>query len=118
MKNVVVHVSTLGTMLVSSVIFLIVTQFPTTLSCTRTRLILGLTASTVLGLGVLVIGGAIPVSCSTIAIVTALPRIRKQRPSIIGFLPVILYIAKSFIILDQSNYYQVNELLITSLSNI
>lgn len=115
MNFVILHIATLTTMLVISVILLIITQFPSTLSSTRTRLILGSISSAILGLGVLIMGGAIPAFCSTIAIVAAFPRIKKHRPSIIGSVPVILYIAKSFIVLDFSNYYQVNELLIASL---
>ncbi|XP_043482985.1 adenylate cyclase type 2 [Leptopilina heterotoma] len=103
----VLQITTLSTMLLSSVILLIITQFPSTLSSTRTRLILGSISSTILGFGVLIMGGAIPAFCSTIAIVAAFPRIKKHRPSIIGYVPVILYIAKSFFILDSSNYYQI-----------
>lgn len=107
MNFVILHIATLTTMLVISVILLIITQFPSTLSSTRTRLILGSISSAILGLGVLIMGGAIPAFCSTIAIVAAFPRIKKHRPSIIGSVPVILYIAKSFIVLDFSNYYQI-----------
>lgn len=114
----VLQIATLSTMLLSSAILLIITQFPSTLSSTRTRLILGSISSTILGFGVLIMGGAIPAFCSTIAIVAAFPRIKKHRPSIIGYVPVILYIAKSFFILDSSNYYQVNELLIAFFPNI
>ncbi|XP_033219941.1 adenylate cyclase type 2 isoform X2 [Belonocnema kinseyi] len=103
----VMYISTLTTMLVSSLILLIITQFPSTLSCPRTRLILGLISSAILGFGVLIVGGAVPVFCSVIAIVAALPRIRRQRPSIIGFLPVVLYIGKSFFILNRDHYYQI-----------
>lgn len=103
----VLQIATLSTMLLSSAILLIITQFPSTLSSTRTRLILGSISSTILGFGVLIMGGAIPAFCSTIAIVAAFPRIKKHRPSIIGYVPVILYIAKSFFILDSSNYYQI-----------
>jgi hypothetical protein len=84
-------------MLLSAICLLIATEFPFNLNSHHTRFILGLLASTILGLGCLILGGPVPVFVAVLAIVATLPRVRDRRPSFFGFCLIILYVLKRII---------------------
>ncbi|CAG5097767.1 Similar to Adcy2: Adenylate cyclase type 2 (Mus musculus) [Cotesia congregata] len=74
-------------MVVSSISFLVVLQFPIILTSGRARFIIGLSASLVLGVAVSALGGALPLFITVLTIIAILPRINNNYyPSIIAFL--------------------------------
>lgn len=89
--------ATLAIMLVVAGSLLIVAQFPASLSSRRTRILLGLLASCLLGLGSLALGAPIPAFVAVLAVVATLPRIRRHRPSLVGFCLAVLYVIKRIV---------------------
>ncbi|XP_015594006.1 adenylate cyclase type 2 isoform X2 [Cephus cinctus] len=81
-------------MLLSSLSLLVVTQFPSMLSSRRTRLLVGMASSIILGLGILVLGGVIPIFVGVLSFVSALPRLENHRPTIVAFALVLLHLGK------------------------
>lgn len=102
-------------MLVSSLSFLVVLQFPIILTSSRARFIIGLASSLVLGMAVLVLGGSLPLFITVLAIIAILPGINNnQQPSIIAFVLAGSHITRGIIMcvisdpVDSDAYYQVN----------
>ncbi|XP_031784566.1 adenylate cyclase type 2 isoform X2 [Nasonia vitripennis] len=85
-------------MLVVAGSLLIVAQFPTSLSSRRTRILLGLLASCLLGLGCLALGAPVPAFVAVLAVVATLPRVRRHRPSLVGFCLAALYFIKRIVV--------------------
>ncbi|XP_011505014.1 PREDICTED: adenylate cyclase type 2 [Ceratosolen solmsi marchali] len=97
LSSVLMYLVTLGVMLLSAICLLIATQFPASLNSHHTRLFFGLLASTILGLGCLILEGPVPVFVSVLAVVATLPRVRDHKPSLFGFCLIILYVVKRII---------------------
>ncbi|XP_044583203.1 adenylate cyclase type 2 isoform X1 [Cotesia glomerata] len=87
LSAVVFQISVITIMVVSSISFLVVLQFPIILTSGRARFIIGLSASLVLGVAVSALGGALPLFITVLTIIAILPRINNNYyPSIIAFL--------------------------------
>lgn len=101
---------TLLTMLVSSTGMLTLVQFPTILATSRTRLLLGFLATCLLGLGCCVLlEGPVPAFVAILAVVATMPRVRKRRPSLLGFCLAGVYLAKRVTSYVQSGELQLYE---------
>ncbi|XP_008556239.1 adenylate cyclase type 2 [Microplitis demolitor] len=113
-NGVVLQISIITIMLVSSLSFLVVLQFPIILTSSRARFIIGLASSLVLGMAVLVLGGSLPLFITVLAIIAILPGINNnQQPSIIAFVLAGSHITRGIIMcvisdpVDSDAYYQV-----------
>lgn len=101
----IVPVSTLMTMLIVSLTLLVVTQLPSTMTSRRPRILIGLTSSVILGLGILILRGILPLFGCILSIIAILPRIRMQLPLIIGCILALAHISRRLIFDDLSGYY-------------
>ncbi|KAK2576760.1 hypothetical protein KPH14_005405 [Odynerus spinipes] len=97
LSQAILPVSTLTVMLVSSLSLLVVSQLPSTLTSARTRFLVGQLSSVILGFGILILGGAVPMFACILSITAALPRIKKLRPTIGPFILAIMHVGRRFI---------------------
>ncbi|XP_043681130.1 adenylate cyclase type 2 [Vespula pensylvanica] len=97
-SHIVLPISTLSVMLVSSLTLLVVSQLPSTLTSARTRFLVGQLSSVILGFGILILGGAIPMFACILSITAALPRIKRLRPTIGPFILAIMHVGQRFIL--------------------
>lgn len=102
-----VPVSTLTVMLIVSLTLLVVTQLPSTMSSRRPRILIGLTSSVVLGLGILILKGVLPLFACILSIIAVLPKMRLQAPLIIGCVLALAHVSRRLIVDDLSDYYSV-----------
>ncbi|KAF7383535.1 hypothetical protein HZH66_012885 [Vespula vulgaris] len=98
LSRIVLPISTLSVMLVSSLTLLVVSQLPSTLTSARTRFLVGQLSSVILGFGILILGGAIPMFACILSITAALPRIKRLRPTIGPFILAIMHVGQRFIL--------------------
>lgn len=98
LTQILIPVSTLSVMLVSSLTLLVISQLPSTLTSARTRFLVGQLSSVILGFGILILGGAIPMFACILSITAALPRIKRRlRPTIGPFILAIMHVGQRFI---------------------
>jgi hypothetical protein len=102
-----VSASTLTTMLVSSLAFLVVTQLPSAMTSKRSRILIGLTSSIVLGLGILILGDVLALFACILSIIAVLPKMRWRVPLIIGSVLAFAHVSRRLILDDPSGYYDV-----------
>ncbi|XP_012285023.1 adenylate cyclase type 2 [Orussus abietinus] len=92
LAHVLLPMCALTTMLFSSTSLLVVSHFPTILSSSRARFLVGLVSSLVLGPAILALDAPVPLCACILAIASALPRARKQCPSFVAVFLAILYL--------------------------
>lgn len=102
-----VPVSTLTTMLIVSLILLVITQLSSTMTSKRSRILIGLASSIILGLGILILKGVLPLFACILSIIAILPKMRWQVPLIIGCILAFTHVSRRFIFEDLSSYYNV-----------
>lgn len=102
-----VPVSTLTAMLIVSLTLLVVTQLPSTMSSERPRILIGLTSSVMLGLGILILRGVLPLFVCVLSIIAVLPKMRLQAPLVIGCVLAVAHLSRKLIFDDLSDYYTV-----------
>lgn len=94
-------------MLIWSLGSLFVTQLPSTSTSARTRFLLGFACSIVLGIGILIIRGSVPLFVLVLTIIAVLPRDARQMPTILAILLIVVHLARNFSILDYSSYHRI-----------
>ncbi|XP_058793557.1 adenylate cyclase type 2 isoform X2 [Phymastichus coffea] len=94
MKRLILPISSLTAMLLSSCCLLAVSQFPASLASRRRRFALGLLASALLGAGCLLLTSPSAAFVAVLALVASLPRIKRHRPSVLGFCLAAAYLTK------------------------
>ncbi|XP_029052910.2 adenylate cyclase type 2 isoform X2 [Osmia bicornis bicornis] len=97
----------LTVMLIWSLGSLFVTQLPSTSTSARTRSLLGLVSSIVLGIGILIIRGSVPLFLLVLTIIAVLPRDARQTPTILAILLIVVHLARQFSFLDYSSYQRI-----------
>ncbi|KAL6421843.1 hypothetical protein ACFW04_010981 [Cataglyphis niger] len=102
-----VSVSTLTTMLIVSLTLLVITQLSSTMTSKRSRIVIGLTSSITLGLGILILEGVLPLFACILSIIAILPKMRWKIPFIIGCILALAHVSRRFRFEDLSNYYNV-----------
>lgn len=106
-------VSTLTTMLIASLTLLVITQLPSTMSSRRSRILIGLTSSVVLGLGILILKGVLPLFVCVLSIIAILPKMRFEAPLVIGCILVLAHVSRRFVFDDLPGYYDVIQVNVT-----
>ncbi|XP_034941918.1 adenylate cyclase type 2 [Chelonus insularis] len=110
LKNIVVQVSILTTISISSLSFLVIVQFPLISTSTRTRIIIGLLAALIFGIGVVILKGPFPLFACVLAIIVVLPSIKNYQLSIIAPILAGAHIIRGVVMVlttDDDTYYQV-----------
>jgi len=102
-----VPASTLTTMLVSSLAFLVITQLPSAMTSKRSRILIGLTSSIVLGLGILILGNVLALFACILSIIAVLPKMRWRVPLVLGSILAFAHVSRRLILDDPSGYYDV-----------
>ncbi|XP_035742022.1 adenylate cyclase type 2-like isoform X1 [Vespa mandarinia] len=110
-SHIVLPISTLSVMLVSSLSLLVVSQLPSTLTSVRTRFLVGQLSSVILGFGILILGGAIPMFACILSITAALPRIKRLRPTIGPFILAIMHVGQRFIFEKELVDYKLSQII-------
>ncbi|XP_032672323.1 adenylate cyclase type 2 [Odontomachus brunneus] len=105
-------VSTLTTMLIASLTLLVVTQLPSAMSSRRSRILIGLTSSVVLGLGILILKGVLPLFVCVLSVIAILPKMRFEAPLVIGCILVFVHISRRFVFDDLPDYYDVIQIVV------
>lgn len=113
-----VPVSTLTTILIASLTLLVVTQLPSTMSSRRSRILIGLTSAVVLGLGILILKGVLPLFVCVLSIIAILPKMRFEAPLVIGCILVLVHVSRRFVFDDLPGYYDVIQVSITEMLTI
>ncbi|XP_076173456.1 adenylate cyclase type 2 Ac76E isoform X2 [Ptiloglossa arizonensis] len=110
LSRVIVPASSLTIMLFSSFSLLLLTQLPSTLTSARTRFIIGFASSTILGLGILILRGSVPLFVTILAMIAVLPRGIQQIPTILAVILIVVHLGGKFMFSDYSNYYQIAQI--------
>ncbi|XP_047364793.1 adenylate cyclase type 2 isoform X1 [Vespa velutina] len=110
-SHIVLPISTLSVMLVSSLSLLVVSQLPSTLTSIRTRFLVGQLSSVILGFGILILGGTIPMFACILSITAALPRIKRLRPTIGPFILAIMHVGQRFIFEKELVDYKLSQII-------
>ncbi|XP_053973477.1 adenylate cyclase type 2 isoform X2 [Hylaeus volcanicus] len=110
LSQVIVPASSLTIMLFSSLSLLLLTQLPSTLTSIRTRFLIGFASSTILGLGILILRGSVPLFVTILAMVAVLPRSNRHTPTILAIIFIVVHLGGKFVFSDYSNYYQIAQI--------
>lgn len=102
-----VPVSTLTAMHIASLTLLVVTQLPSAMTSKRPRILIGLTSSVVLGLGILILEGVLPLFACILSIIAILPKIRLQVPLVVGCILALAHVSRRLLFDYVSDYYDV-----------
>ncbi|KAL6421844.1 hypothetical protein ACFW04_010981 [Cataglyphis niger] len=94
-------------MLIVSLTLLVITQLSSTMTSKRSRIVIGLTSSITLGLGILILEGVLPLFACILSIIAILPKMRWKIPFIIGCILALAHVSRRFRFEDLSNYYNV-----------
>ncbi|XP_070525346.1 adenylate cyclase type 2 isoform X2 [Cardiocondyla obscurior] len=105
LSKVIDFVSVLTSMFTFSLIILILTQLPSTMVSKRSRVLLGLTSAVILGLGILILNGILPLFACILSIIAILPKIKWQTPLVIGCILALAQISRRLIFDDSTSYY-------------
>ncbi|XP_012533479.1 adenylate cyclase type 2 isoform X2 [Monomorium pharaonis] len=111
-SHVILPLSALTTMLVISLTFLVVTQLPSTMMSKRSRILIGLTSSAILGLGILILKGVLPLFACILSIIAILPKMRWQVPLIIGCILALAHVSRRLIFDDLTSYYNMIQIIV------
>ncbi|KAG7199184.1 hypothetical protein KM043_018059 [Ampulex compressa] len=106
MSRVIIPVSTLTVMILVSLCLSVLAQLPSTLTSACARLTIGLASSVILGLGILILRGTVPLFVAVLSIIAVLPRNDKGMRTIVGLSLVIAHLTGRFILDDISDYYR------------
>lgn len=107
-----VPVSTLTAMHIASLTLLVVTQLPSAMTSKRPRILIGLTSSVVLGLGILILEGVLPLFACILSIIAILPKIRLQVPLVVGCILALAHVSRRLLFDYVSDYYDVIQIIV------
>nr|XP_012150842.1 PREDICTED: adenylate cyclase type 2 isoform X2 [Megachile rotundata] len=101
-SKAIVPGSNLTAMLIWSLGSLIVTRLPSTSSSATSRFLVGFACSVVLGVGVLIGRGSVPLFVIVLAIIAVLPRDGRRTPTILAILLIVVHLAVNLSFVEHS----------------
>lgn len=88
---------------------------PSAMSSRRSRILIGLTSSVMLGLGILILKGVLPLFVCVLSVIAILPKMRFETPLVIGCILVLVHIFRRFVFDDLPGYYYVIQVNVTEI---